>query len=171
MRDAENGELHDGVGRSGCAAPELDSKGKKAVELRELLKPGDTVYTKLNHVSRSGMTRSIEVMVFRDNAPVNITGTVAEVLDYKIHNKHWGLKVGGCGMDMGFHVVYSLSRRLFPDGFGEKCTHCDYRPGTKEEAIHCNEEMGADPHEFWGRNANRSGWDNNGGYALRHRWI
>ena len=27
---------------------------------------GDTVFTKLNHVSRSGMTRSIEVMVFRD---------------------------------------------------------------------------------------------------------
>ena len=25
--------------------------------------------------------------------------------------------VGGCGMDMGFHLVYTLSRELFDDGY------------------------------------------------------
>jgi hypothetical protein len=28
-----------------------------------------------------------------------------------------GLKVSGCGMDMGFHVVYETSRAMYPKGF------------------------------------------------------
>jgi hypothetical protein len=28
--------------------------------------------------------------------------------------------VQGCGMDMGFHVVYSLSQTLFNDGYALK---------------------------------------------------
>jgi hypothetical protein len=28
-----------------------------------------------------------------------------------------GIRVGGCGMDMGFHLVYTLSRALFDDGY------------------------------------------------------
>ena len=70
-------------------------------ELKDHLKPGDTVYTKLNHVSRSGMSRSIEVLIFRDNKPLNLTYDVSQLLDYKIDKNHgYGLKVGGCGMDM-----------------------------------------------------------------------
>ena len=49
-------------------------------ELARMLRPGDTVYTRLEHVSRSGMTRRISVMVMRENEPQNITYTVAHAL-------------------------------------------------------------------------------------------
>jgi len=126
--------------------------------LLELLKPGDTVYTKLNHVSRSGMLRSIEVFIFRDNAPVNLTYSVATLLDYKIHKKHYGLKVQGCGMDMGFHVVYSLSYSLY--GSGYDCIK------DQEKGIRC-------PSSFHVNNRDKTITEpiHKDGYALRHRWI
>jgi hypothetical protein len=31
-----------------------------------------------------------------------------------------GIKVGGCGMDMGFHVIYNISKTLFNDGYAIK---------------------------------------------------
>jgi len=158
MRDAEVSELREGSGESGGAVPRLSEKEKAIAEavlsLRGLLPPGSTVFTKLNHVSRSGMTRSIEVMVFRDNKPVNLTSSVAEILGYKIHNKHYGLKVGGCGMDMGFSVVYNLSSALYRgvgyDCLGDRCPaadHVNVRDKSKIPSRH---------HD---------------GYALRHRWL
>ncbi len=153
---------------------EKQSEHEEAVEnLREILKPGDTVYTILRHVSRSGMTRYIDVYVFRDNEPRYISYWASKVLDWKMSRTQEGIKIGGCGMDMGFHLVYSLSHRLFPKGFGEPCHVCGYRPSTKEEANHYNDNFteGVAPHEFYGRNGDRSGWDNNGGYALKQRWL
>lgn len=152
------------------------SEHERAVkELKEILKPGDTVYTILRHVTRSRMTRYIDLYVFRDNEPRYLTYWASEVLGWKRSNKYEGIKIEGCGMDMGFHLVYSLSRRLFPDGFGELCTFegCTYRPSTKEEAEHCNDNLNewVLPHVFHGRNRDRSGWDNDGGYALKHRWL
>ena len=163
VRDTEGSELHGEVGRSGgVTAPKLSKKekavAKTVLELRELLKPGDTVYTKLNHVSRSGMTRSIEVMVFRDNEPINLTWRVSEILDYKIHNKHYGLKVGGCGMDMGFHVVYSLSYALY--GFGYEC--------IQDEETRCPAAYHTNSREWPRKKFEGLHKD---GYALRHRWL
>lgn len=86
-------------------------------ELREILKPGDTVYTKLDHVSRSGMSRVITPFIIRDNEPCLLSWLVEKALDYSPHRKYTGVQVSGCGMDMGFHLVYALSRVLFPDGF------------------------------------------------------
>ena len=31
-----------------------------------------------------------------------------------------GYRVGGCGMDMGFHLVHELGYRLFNDGYSLK---------------------------------------------------
>lgn len=159
MSDAVVSEQHLSGGVSGGA----DSERARTVRgLRELLPPGSTVFTKLNHVSRSGMTRSIEVMVFRDNQPVNITGRVAEVLDYKIHSKHYGLKVGGCGMDMGFHVVYGLSGALYR-GVGYECLNDAEGNGKCPSSYHVNSRP--------------SDWTNKGepvhhdGYALSQRWV
>jgi len=50
------------------------------VHLRSMLKPGDTVYTVLRHVSRSGMTRGIDCYVIADNRPVWITGYVGHAI-------------------------------------------------------------------------------------------
>jgi hypothetical protein len=87
-------------------------------QLREILKAGDTVYTVLRHVSASGMTRRIDLYTIKDNAPRFLTGYAAHAIGWKWGEKA-GLVVGGCGMDMGFHAVYTLSRTLFPEGFDD----------------------------------------------------
>lgn len=118
--------------------------------LREQLKPGDTVYTQLNHVSRSGLTRHIEVKIIRDNQPLNATYQVGKALDYRIKND--GLVVSGAGMDMGFHLIYSLSRVLFPhfECIGKDCPSNDHSNGDRKYSPHAHSD---------------------GGYALRHRWL
>lgn len=90
-------------------------------QLLKILKPGDMVYTVLRHVSLSGMSRRIDLYVFKGDKPLRITWIVAALLDYRMSVKG-GLVVNGCGMDMGFHVVYALSSALFRIGetFDEK---------------------------------------------------
>lgn len=118
------------------------------LHLREVLKPGDTVYTVLRHVSRSGMSRNIDLYYIADNRPVWISAYVGHAIGSPQSRKNWersqGLTVGGCGMDMGFHLVYSLGRVLFRDGFKVNGR---------------------------GRNGDISGHDKDGGYALEHRWL
>ena len=86
-------------------------------QLRAVLRSGDTIYTVLRHVSRSGMMRHISLFVIRDNQPVCLDWQTAQLLGWQLA-KGDGIKVGGCGMDMGFHLVYSLSAALF--GYGTR---------------------------------------------------
>ena len=81
------------------------------------LTPGRTVYTKITHVSRSGMSRSIECYLAqgRDNL-TDITWAVARATNSRVDNTHGGIIMGGCGMDMGFALVYNLGRTLYPNG-------------------------------------------------------
>ena len=125
----------------------LSKKAQKEVERQEyiqtalaLLKPSQTVYTGLNSVSSSGMSRQISLYVVDNNQIRNITWLVGNILNLKIGSKN-GLVVGGCGMDMGFHVVYGLGRALWPNGTPE-------------------------PH---GRRNGEP--DSDGGYALKHSWL
>ena len=144
-------------------------------ELLEILKPGDTVYCVLRHVSRSGMQREIS---FFTEGMRNIDYLAARLLDLR-HGKRDGLVVSGCGMDMGFSMVYEIGSALFPAGFGEPCREdgCEFRPSTKKEAEECliqseaDKAAGITPHRFFGRNGGKSGWDNDGGHALKSRWI
>ena len=115
-------------------------KSESRQTLLELLKPGDTVYTVLKHVSRSGMMRHIQLQIVRDGDICDITYHAACVMGDPIA-KNGGIRVSGCGMDMGFHLVYSLGRTLWPNGTPEQ-------HGTR------NNEP-----------------DNDGGYALHQRWI
>lgn len=85
-------------------------------KLKKALPQGTTVYSVLRHVSASGMSRRIDFYTMKDNRPQFLTGYIAHALGYSWTDKA-GLVVKGCGMDMGFHVVYSLSYALFPDGF------------------------------------------------------
>lgn len=113
--------------------------------LRSFLKPGTTVSTVLMKVSRSGMYRHIKV-VYQDR---DISGIIATALDRKWHDDG-SLGVGGCGMDMGYSIIYSLSYSLYPDGFdciGEGCPANDHANGV--EAAHHSD----------------------GGYALKHKWL
>ncbi len=88
--------------------------------LREVLKKGDTLHTQLMHVSQSGMTRHIKVRQLKNDKPLDWTYLVSKALDWKLSNKTNGIKVGGCGMDMGFHLIYTLSSELFNDGYAIK---------------------------------------------------
>ena len=110
-------------------------------ELRAILKPGDTVYTKLQHCSKSGMMRVIDLFVIRDNEPLRITWQACKATNTAYNEKHEGMRMDGCGMDMGFAAVYSLGYALWPKGTPE-------------------------PHGT--RNGEQ---DSDGGYALKHRWL
>ena len=86
---------------------------QNAVEkLRELLKDGDIVYTHVEHVSSSGMYRHIKPIIIRNNEPLTLPWAVAHALGYPYKEKTHSVGVGGCGMDMGFHLVDVLGRTL-----------------------------------------------------------
>ena len=125
-------------------------------QLRAWLKPGDTVYTIVDHVSASGMSRNIRVVLLKvddkTGQPVDLhpNWAVQTALGFRQAKRGDGFIVGGAGMDMGFHVVYELSKALWPDGFeciGERCNANDHRNGIKDT------------------------FHKSGGYALRHRWL
>lgn len=109
--------------------------------MREHFKPGQTVYTILRHVSASGMSRSISVITVDGGDVRQWDWAVCRVLGENLDQRREGVKVSGCGMDMGFHLVYNLGRALWPDGTPQ-------------------------PHGT--RNGQP---DRDGGYALKHRWL
>lgn len=122
--------------------------------LRKLCPPGTTIYTTLEHVSRSGMMRRIRLFKLVKGDRIGLTWDVARVLGYSIRTpRGWvqdrGLAVSGCGMDMGFHLVNSLSYALHghkPKGDGAKPETAG-RPFTPRRGHY------------------------HAGYSLNHRWM
>lgn len=85
-------------------------------EAREYLKQFDVLHTVLRHVSKSGMSRDISVIGSLNGEVVNLTWHVARALDYKLYSNNtgnWVIRMKGCGMDMGFALVYNLSRAIY----------------------------------------------------------
>lgn len=145
--------------------------------LRNVLKPGDRIYGIVRTVSRSGMSRTIDFYAFQDNDRVYLSGWIATALGYS-RTDQGALKVQGAGMDMVFSVVYNLGWALFPQGFGIPCEKCGERASTPDHAALMSNrgahvqvsfcpKSETEAHEFYGRNGDRSGWDTNGGYALK----
>ena len=90
-------------------------------QLLEGLPKGTTLYTVLRRVSRSGMTRVIDVKVInKDSEPRNV---IVQEFMYCAkgcdQEAKWGgnYKVTGCGMDMGFWLVYELGCLVHDDGY------------------------------------------------------
>ena len=123
--------------------------------LHSYLKPGQTVYVILRHASKSGMSRSISAVIptiSKEGKPgiYDITHLVAQACDLTMDTHHNGVKMGGCGMDMGFALVYDLSRTMWPGGFdciGDGCPSNDHF-NHEENAHHVD-----------------------GGYALKKSWL
>lgn len=93
-------------------------------QLKEIIGDTRTIYTKLNHVSRSGMYRVIDVFIIQDNKPLRISWSVAKAIGNKYDRRHEGVGIGGCGMDMGFAIVYNLSMALFcPDKYDHESAY------------------------------------------------
>ena|SRR3990167_549965 len=139
--------------------------------LRTILEPGDTVYTILRHVSRSGMMRVIGAIQMTEDSPNDITPRAAKALGEPLDRDRWGVKVGGCGMDMGFHLVYNLSYTLFPTGhgcIGEHCPSNDHNNGDRDYTPHSRGIHPSGPGEI---DMGAEHWHSDGGYALRHKWL
>ena len=109
-------------------APRVSAKERERQEaitrLREWVTPGATLTTVLRHRSASGMYRAIDVYLFTaaqhdDGTPwINkrwLSALVARALGYRFDEKREAVGISGCGMDMGFEIVYNLSRVLFKD--------------------------------------------------------
>ena len=134
------------------------SESKQAIlDLQKLLKPGDAVYTTVKHVSSSGITRSIDAHVIRNNEPYWIARKVAKACGFGFDEKRESVRIGGCGMDMGFHLVYELSSVLFAGGF--KCSG-DKGKRRCHSNDHSNGDQNYKPHHH-----------KDGGYALIQRWL
>lgn len=119
-----------------------DKEKQEAIQkCKEFIKPNDKIYCVLRHVSSSGMSRRISFYVNIENKIRYLDWYVEKILDYKRDTHKDGVKVSGCGMDMGFAVVYELGKALWPDGTDK-------------------------PHGM--RNGEP---DNDGGYALKHQWV
>ena len=90
-------------------------------ELKRLIGTSTDIYCTLNHVSQSGMLRIIDFHLIKKNKPVWITPLMEKALgfDYKRDTRRYGLRVQGCGMDMGFSVVYNLSVALYCYRYGK----------------------------------------------------
>jgi hypothetical protein len=100
---------------SKAAAKQLDRDYAIEQLLTHYISAGDTVYTVIRSVSSSGMSRTMSLKIVRDGRIDDITFSAAHALDYPLVevNGSRAIRVGGAGMDMGFHVVYSLSSVLF----------------------------------------------------------
>jgi hypothetical protein len=136
------------------------------------LKPGNTVYCNLRHVSKSGMSRVISLHTVADGHMLDMSFNAAVVMgdSLKESHGHRGIRADGCGMDMGFHLVYNLGRCMFPEGFGiegEGPHGHKLRPASKELA----DKAVKKGWKFHGRNGDGTGWDTDGGYALKAVWI
>tara|TARA_R110002074_G_scaffold366526_3_gene540485 strand:+ start:197 stop:472 length:276 start_codon:yes stop_codon:yes gene_type:complete len=80
----------------------------------------ETIYSIINHVSKSGMTRHISFFKIIDNEPEYINHEINNLLDYKFNKNYNSLVVGGCGMDMAFHVVYQYGKVKHDNGYHYK---------------------------------------------------
>lgn len=113
-------------------------------DLLKILKPGSTVYCILRHVSSSGMQRRISLVVVTKDKhyPIRTIDYLASVVTGRtLLDSKEGIVCNGCGMDMGFDLVYTLGRCLWPKGT---------------------------PKPHGSRNGSP---DKDGGYALKHSWL
>ncbi len=99
---------------------EIEQEREGAIEKLRALFAGDdkpVIHTIVRHVSASGMSRDISLIYVKEGAIHNITYWGALALDWKLSEKsgNRAIRVGGCGMDMGFHTVYTLSRVIYRD--------------------------------------------------------
>lgn len=87
---------------------------------------GTTVYAKVNKVSASGMSRNVALYITPNDWKEGKDTNSHRIMDISYHSAKalgWsfkegyngGIRVSGCGMDMLFHTVYSLSYAM---GYG-----------------------------------------------------
>lgn len=109
-------------------------------EAKRKIKPGQKIYCTLRSVSASGMSRRISLHTIHKGELIPLDYT-ASILTGRTLSDKGGIVCNGCGMDMGFDLVYSLGYSIWPKGT---------------------------PKAHGTRNGQP---DKDGGYALKHIWI
>lgn len=98
--------------------PSADEKAREKTiaraEVALAIPPGSTVWTVTKSASRSGMFRTISVLIpttDRDGRPIvrNLSKLAAAALGWGFDDHRGAVKVNGGNMDMGFHLVHSLA--------------------------------------------------------------
>ena len=99
------------------AIKKLEQQEAREKLLEHYLTEGSRVYTILRHVSTSGMSRDISLVIAdKDGTICDITYYAAQALGDRLierNGQYRAIRVQGGGMDMGFHLVYNLSSVLF----------------------------------------------------------
>jgi hypothetical protein len=80
--------------------------------LKEHVKEGDTLYTIVTKVNSMNSARWMRVLDIKDGFPSHWNYYVSKALGYKLKDDGT-IYVKGGGMDMGYHVVSTLSRVLY----------------------------------------------------------
>lgn len=106
---------HNSQRRRTGAVQQNPERDEAIASLKQRLKTGTVVYTVLRSVSDSGMSRTLDLYVVAKHEIVRITWSVAQVLESTYDRRKEALRVHGCGMDMGHHVVCNLSRVILGD--------------------------------------------------------
>jgi hypothetical protein len=129
--------------------------------LLEILDPGDTVTTVLRHVSASGMSRRIDLYAIKcdHGRPYKLwlSRLAAIAAGWTFDEAHECVRVSGCGMDMGYHLVSNLSSTLWPYGTTVRCSG----PGCPSNAHNNKPYPKPDRRKMHPAN----------GYQLRHEWL
>lgn len=96
-----------------------------AIEWIENAPQGSTIHVVQRHVSTSGMTRILDPFVIVDG-DIRYLRSLADDdrMPFKRNTRtyHDGFVVKGCGMDMHFHLAYTIGRAFRGDGY-----HFNYR--------------------------------------------
>lgn len=118
--------------------------------LRKMCPPGTTIYTLNRHTSRSGMMRALDVYVMKGGTPIRISWSAALAAGLTYSRRWEAVRMDGCGMDMGYHLMMCLSY-----------------------ALHGNKDRGADAIESGklGRPFTPRRGHFRAGYSLRHQWM
>jgi hypothetical protein len=95
---------------------ELISSSKDFLD--KTLESDQVLWTILKHCSASGMKRVLSVVYIKNNEPYDISKSIAVLIGWRYSSAHNGVIVSGVGMDVGFHLVETLSRIL-----NKKLTH------------------------------------------------
>ena len=101
--------------------PNKEEKAILKKDLKKYVKKGSTVFTTLGKdPSSSGMYRHIKLLVINKKRILNLSYSVGQLTGWTYKDKTNSIGVGGCGMDMGYHLVHNLGYHLYDDGYAIK---------------------------------------------------
>ena len=96
-------------------------QGRKS---KERYKRKPAILTDLKHVSKSGMSRTITTHIVIDNELLRLDYQIKILTGSRFDKNNGGIKIGGCGMDMGFalinHLMHSIGVKNWQSKFRQE---------------------------------------------------